>query len=497
MTDRLKTLLIAIATALTAIGVAITLYVSSSQTPTPEVSALPSPSPTASLSPVPSPSPSPSPRPRPSPVASASPVPAPSPSARPSPTASPSPAPSPSAIPSTIKLLVGMTEGFEFTSKVTGGFLPSIAGVTVTLNEIQEVTTIIPTYKGARVGKYFDRVLPPTSTTVAGKRYWVDFTGNQTGKFYYNLDGDQIVIDVAPQVFSWPVPLYMEMQFSSVSTANGLADEGNTFAQRIALNKQYASILRAHGVEPIKHGPWVYPNLTDPNFKTLALDGRIAPPCLFGPSPQIAPTIAYLQSVQTAIVSGALPAGTYAYAWDEGEGDVAETAAALARVKYIKQYAPALKVMITRQYSAEFAPYVDIFVPVVNFYNQPGFVPASAYAGETVWLYHSCMSANRCNNAASASAVDQSPSKFAMHAIDAPETDTERFVTEAIAAGAKGLLYYNTTESITTSTAAGGQYKFGNNGDGNDLYPGLGYSKKLKFYRRGLNKEALKRAGVL
>jgi len=465
MSDNLRALLLAISAALAAVVVALGLFLSSGQ-PTPTPSVLPStlPSPVAGVSPTPTPTPTQS--------------------------------PSPQVTPSTIKLLVGMTEGFEFTSKVTGAFLPSIAGVTVTLSEIQEVTTTIPTYKGARVGKYFDRVLPPTSTTVAGKRYWVDFTGVQPGKFYYILDGAQIVIDVAPQVFAWPVPLYMEMQFSSVSTANGLADEGNTFAQRIALNKQYASILRAHGVEPIKHGPWVYPNLTDPNFKTLALDGRVAPPCLFGPSPEIAPTIAYLQSVQAAIVSGALPAGTYAYAWDEGEGSASETAAALARVKYIKQYAPALKVMITRQYSAEFAPYVDIFVPVVNWFNQPGFVPASAYANETVWLYHSCMSANRCNNAASASAVDQLPSKFAMHAIDAPETDPERFVTEAIAAGAKGLLYYNTTESITTSNAVGGQYKFGNNGDGNDLYPGLGYSKKLKFYRRGLNKEALKRVGI-
>lgn len=424
------------------------------------------------------------PLPQPSPSITVSPL--------PSPTVSPTPSPTPGV---SLKLMTNMVDGFEFVAdNATLPVAPN--GLAFDISEITDVVTTIPTYKGARVGAYGDALLQ-TTVMRAGKRYWLDVRGVAAGHYSFNVAGTQVNVEVAPNIFSWPVPLYMEMQFAAVSQANGLADVGETYAQRIALNQKYAAILRAHGVEPIKQNVFAYPptNFGD-TFKTLVLDNRIAGPCLFGPSPQIAPSVALLQAIEAALRSGALPANSYVYAWDEGEGSATDTAAALARVKYIKQYVPSLKVMVTRQYSAEFAPYVDIFVPVINWFNQPGFVPASAYANDTVWLYHSCMSANRCNNATSAAAVDQLPTRFPMQAIDAPETDPERFVIESVAAGARGLLYYNTTESIGTAHNVGGQYKFGNNGDGNLLYPNLGYSKRLKYYRRGLNKVALQRAGL-
>ena len=489
MTDKLKTLLLAISAALVAMGVALTVYVSTSEDPAPQVS----PSPAPSVLPSPIASVSPSPIPSPTPAASPSPKPSVVPS--PTPTISPTPSASPSASPVvSIKLLTGMVEGFEFVATTTT-LPPAPVGLSYQLLSITDVETTIPTYKGARVGKYGDK-LDAASSIVVGNKYWIDIKGITAGTYYPVVNGQQVQVQVLPKAFAFPAPIYMEMQFAAISTANGLIDDGSTWVKRIALNKQYADILRAHGIEPIKQWAYVYPDVTNADFKSIVTTGNIAPPCLFGPSPSIPPTAAQLQAYEAAIKSGALPVGTWAYAWDEGEGDAADTAAALARVKLIKQYAPSLKVMITRQFDSQFIPYVDIFTPIINWYNQPGFVPASSYSSNVnVWLYHSCMSANRCNNATSEAAVDQLPSKFPMHAIDAPDTDPERFVTESLAAGAKAMLYYNTTESITTATKVGGQYKFGNNGDGNDLYPALGYSKKLKYYRRGLNKEALKRAG--
>lgn len=488
MSDQLKILIGAIAAALLAIATALTLYVTNS-TPNPQVS--PSPSPTPSLV-APSPTPITSPTIAPTPSPSVSTIPSP----KPSPSVSVSPNPTPSNTQGALKLMVGMTEGFEFVATETGSTSIQIAIAKFQALPIEAVTTTIPTYKGAPVGQFYDKILPATAQLEIGKHYWLDITGLAAGSFTGKVFGQDVSFSVSDKVFAWPVPIYMEMTFAAISSANGLADTGTTWAQRVALNKQYAGILRAHGVEPIKQWAYVYPDITNADYKSLVLTGNIAPPCLFGPAPSLPPTVAQLQSYEAAIKSGALPKGTFDYFWDEGEGDAAATSAAITRGQLIKANAPSLINMTTRQYDAQFASFTDTFTPVVNWFNQVGYVPAIAYAGKNVWLYHSCMSANRCNNATSAAAVDQLPSKFAMNAIDAPETDPERFVTEAIAAGAKGLLYYNTTESISTANNVGGQYKFGNNGDGNMLYPNLAYSKRFKFYRRGLNKEALKRAGL-
>lgn len=412
----------------------------------------------------------------------------------------PVPVPSPSVIVSVLpsplipaielKLMRGMTDGFEVTALEAG---PSVidAGIfKATALEVRDVETLIPSFKGARVGKYGDALLP-ASEVLPGKRYWVDVAGVLPGTTDKLILGQLVRVSVEDRVFTWPVPVYMEMQFAQIARAHGLADEGPTFEARIRLAKEYHALLRAHGVEPIKSAVTVYPDTTFKNFKwnELILDNRIAPPCLFGPAPSIPPSIALLQAIETAIKNGALPSDSWVQAWDEGEGNAILTAQALDRVKLFKQYAPSLKVMVTRQASLEFNPYVDIYIPVINWFNQPGKVPASSYVGKTLGLYTSCMANSNCQNHTSADQVAPA-THFPMMVLDAPETDAERFVTELVAAGAKQLLYFNTTQRMPTAFQSGGQYNEGGNGDGTLLYPNGGISKRMKFIRRGLNKVA-------
>lgn len=389
-----------------------------------------------------------------------------------------------------MKLMIGMTDGFDYIATHDGPASGTVGAVSWKALEVRDVETLIPSFKGARVGLYPDALLA-TSLITANKRYWIEVTGISAG--VAQVFGKSV--SVVSQVFTWPVPFYMEMNLDKIGVSNGYPDLGPNFDKRIQLAKDYAKLLKEHGIQPIKNAVTVYPDTTLKNFKwdELVTANPIAPPCLFGPAPGNPPSVALLNAIETALKAGTLPANSWAYLWDEGEFDATASAQALSVAKLVKSYAPSLRTMMTRQASTAFDLYVDVYVPVINWFNQPGYVPSLAYAGKTVWLYQSCMSAGRCTNATDASQVGP-PTRFPLSVIEVPQ-DAERFVTEAVAAGATGLLYYNTTEAMTNAFKPGGQYLFGNNGDGQHLYAGMGVSRRLKLYRRGLNAVAWKKAG--
>jgi hypothetical protein len=400
----------------------------------------------------------------------------------PEPSPSPSVVVSPTPVPfAELKLMRGMVDGFEMTAPEDAPAKWTFENVSIQAYEIREVETLIPSYKGARVGKYGDALMP-VETLETGKRYWVDYTGLKAGTADIYVLGELVRVTVEDRDYKQPLPVYMEMQFAQVSKAHGLADVGTNFEQRVTLNKQYAALLRAHGVEPIKHAVTVYPNTTFNNnrWNELVLDNRIAAPCLFGPAPTLPPSSTLLQAIEAAIKAGTLPADSWAYAWDEGEGDATITQQALTRVNLIRQYAPSLKIMITRRPDPAFGNV--IFTPVINWFtawgsNGPG------------WIYTSCMANGNCTNKTSADLVKEATT-FPMMVLDAPETDPERFVIEGAATGATALLYFNTTQKMPTAFDPGGQYNEGGNGDGTLLYPNGGVSKRLKYIRKGLNKLA-------
>jgi hypothetical protein len=402
----------------------------------------------------------------PSPVASVS--------QSPSPVVSVIPTPSPSKLAS-IKLMQGEVYGLII-RKPTGSEIP--AGATVF--EIKTVNTLIPSFKGARVGAYEDPLVP-TTLIDPKKNYWVDFVPPISGS--YVILGQTLSFEYTNQIYKQTVPFYMELQFNQVSKAHGLADEGSTLAARGAINKKYRDLYRAHGIEPIKQAIiWTPSDLNQfsaqgASYRQTVLDGAIAPPCLLGPTPGIIPTAAQINLLKSAAPNG------WFYAWDEGEGTLDDQAFAAA--KNIKDNGG--KVYLTRQWSSRFASVVDLFIPVFNFLQDPSKVPLSAYNGN-FGTYVSCMSNGNCVNQSDANLVAPA-TKFPMMVLDAPFGDAKRFVTESIALGAKVLLYFNGTQKLHTAWADGGQYNEGGNGDGTLVYPcgdNACPSLRMKQIRQGL-----------
>lgn len=407
----------------------------------------------------------------------------PTPEVSSSPTPSSSPSPLPSASPSStptgtsqivLKGVVGET--------VSAVFAPSTAIASlapgVRAYEIQKVTTLVPSFKGAAVGDYEDPLKPVTSLE-AGKRYWVEVTLTAPGTSALGF-----VTAVTKPGPMKTVPFYMELQFNQIAKAHNLPDEGSTLAARCALALKYVQLLRAHGVEPIKQHPLVSAQAANGvldldgyfpaqgcTFRQLVLNGAIAPPMIFTWSPSASDA----QITATKASLSSLPVDSWSYVWDEGEP--AMDAQSLAQAKRYKT--SGLKLMQTHRYSADFAPYIDWFCPVVNF---------APFSRTPECLYTSCMANATCQNT-TADKVG-TPTGHPMMVLDAPSGHAVAFPLVMAKLGAARGLYFNSTQMLPTAWNPGGLYSEGGDGDGTLLYPGTDGlpwpSLRLKRLYRGL-----------
>jgi hypothetical protein len=361
--------------------------------------------------------------------------------------------------------------------------------------EPQMVTTRIPSFKDARVGAWPD-ALRPVATVEAGKSYWLDVTylGGQVRTGMTMAALPSIAFVGLPEFdFSGPsrFPFYAEAQFAQIARAHGLADVGETYAARVVLAKKYHQLMREHRVEPMKQGVTVYPDptLKANFFEELVLQNRIAPPVLFGPAPGNPPSLALLQAIQKALLSGYLPPGTLCYSWDEGQG--ALDAQALSVGQQIRAVAPQLQQLMTRYITDPFKEVVDIFCVVINQLNQAGFPPSLSYQGKKLFAYASCMSNGNCQPQTDPAHVAPRTG-FPCFVVETP-TEPREFVLQAQDLGAVGGMYYCFTKNLPKAWEAGGLYNEGGNGDGTMLYPdrreGIEEpmaSLRLKHLRQGI-----------
>jgi hypothetical protein len=335
-----------------------------------------------------------------------------------------------------------------------------------------------PSYKGAPAGpKFIDPLVPiPAEQAALTASVFVDLKVGKNavpGDYIIRILGEPISLRIwKMEMGDQPLPpMFTEIQSRACLLAHGLPD--NVSAQG-PITQKYINLLRAHRIEPIKQNILLYPTVSNgkllldqwkeygASFRQLVLEGRIAAPCVFGPAPNIPPSIELLKAIEAAIKAGELPFGTYCYAWDEGEGDAAATAAALTRCKLIRQYAPSLTILVTRRRSAEFEPYVDIFVSAAELTDayQPDYMVRPSDG-----MYGSCMAQGSCTTG-----VLGTPTGSPMMLIDAPDVHRRAYIPMAMRFS-KGIgLYYNATESL--GTAWTNQLKFQGHGDGNLLYPG-------------------------
>lgn len=416
----------------------------------------------------------------PAPEVSSSPTPSSSPTSSPLPSFSPSPLPSssPSATPSApsggglvLKGVVGETVSAMYVSTVPITALP----VGVRAFEVMKVTTLVPSYRGAAVGAWEDPLKPVTALE-AGKRYWVEATvvlPQTTQLSFVTLIGKPGPMKT--------MPMYMELQTRQAMLAHGLADSVTT---QCPIGNKYASLLRAHGVEPIKQFILGNPQVLNGklnldgnwpeygcDFRTSVLKGAIAPPMIFTWSP--AASDALIAATKASLAD--LPTDAWAYNWDEGEP--AMDAQSLAQA--IRYKASGLKLMQTHQVTAAFAPYIDWFCPVVNY---------APLSGNPACLYTSCMAQGNCQPQTLASVAPASG--HPMMVLDAPTGHAVAFPLLVAKLGAKMGLYFNSTQKLPTAWTPGGQYSEGGNGDGTLLYPGTDGnpwpSLRLKRVYRGM-----------
>lgn len=451
----------AIAVAGMLIGI-ITTVVTCIQVQNPDPAPSPSPSVSASASPSPSPAPSASVTPIPSPSVSPSASPSAAPSPSPSPSASAAPSPSPSPSPTT------PAPGTLAFSVLKGGFQtfridqPSGSQLTagVKVYEIRTVNTLSPSFKGARVGAWEDPLVPVTAID-STKSYIVKFSPTASGT--YTILGRQVQITMLAATYKHPAPFYMELQFDQVRKAHGFADSGTDLPKTALVNALYRSVYREYAVEPIKQYAAVPTTNLDnlstfgASFRQTVLTGNIYPPCLMGPNNATAPGSDLVNVLQTAAPDG------WFYTFDEGEGT--QDALALSITKTVKLAGG--RTYITRQWKTEFDAYVDLFIPVINWFDQPGRIAKASYGGK-YGLYTSCMANGNCANQTDPTKV--SPRTVFPGMVIEDTDGPAQFVKYSLDQGAKILLYFNGTQKLPTAWADGGQYNEGGNGDGTLVY---------------------------
>lgn len=339
----------------------------------------------------------------------------------------------------------------------------------VDLSYFQEtnVITLMPSYQGAPVGDHPDALVPCDKADADITRVKIKPTAT-AGQIPIRFRDRDETLSILPVTMDKPYPMYAELQSRNCMLAHKLPDH---VSYQGPITEKYCRALRSFGIEPIKQGITVYPT-SDINqwseygasFRQLVLDGSIFNPCLFGPSPGSRPSLDLLKRLN------ANHPGLWIYAWDEGEGNPALTASALDYVKWLKSNAPDLKVMVTRQWSEEFAPYVDYFCPVLDWFDSADRVRRTSYT-KAYGLYTSCMAQGNCANKTDAANV-RPASGTPMMVLDAPSVHRVAFPVMCQQLGAEFALYFNTTQRITKAWEPGGQYSEGGNGDGTLFYPG-------------------------
>jgi Domain of unknown function (DUF4091) len=152
--------------------------------------------------------------------------------------------------------------------------------------------------------------------------------------------------------------------------------------------------------------------------------------------------------------------------YDVDEPQTAEDfATAEHRADLVHAANPGLKVMETTTIHAGLIGKIDIWDPIVNELDSPGFPSPSAYAarqklGEKVWFYHSNSSLG---------SYGPWPNFF----VDRGMNDTRIFAWMAWRYQLNGFLYYSTTLNYNrVPNPWTNVYFFGDNGDGTLFYPG-------------------------
>ncbi len=376
-----------------------------------------------------------------------------------------------------------------------------VGAATVSCYALPPVTTSSPSTTVLPAGPYYDPTVPTSS--LAGALYEVDVAvkaATAAGNYTFAVGDLPVSLKVWPMTMPARPnhPGRAELEPGPIMSAHGIPSTANV-CQEIALYRQYIALARAHFIDPVKidrlFGLYPPTDITNDygcgaSWKSVVIDGAIADPSVFGWVSSPAPSVASLTATAGWIANGSFPQQTRAWVWDEGQGTL--DAQTLARVQLVAANAPNLVQMLTREDTPSMDAYNVLYFPVMDWFNQPGHVAASAYGTRLGGLYTSCMATGSCSNGSTGK-----PSGAPLFIIDAASVNQRAFpaITAALAGQWSESLYYDLDHALSSAWSAGGQYYAGGNGDGTLLYPGDGThgpagtpiaSLRLKNWRDGI-----------
>jgi len=180
--------------------------------------------------------------------------------------------------------------------------------------------------------------------------------------------------------------------------------------------------------------------------------------------PQDAEYVAFWKVMSAYFQQQGWYARNFYYDFDEPQ-TAQDFATVLHRADVVHKADPGLRVMDTTTLHTSLIGHVNIWTPIVNELDSPGFPAPSQYAarqkaGDKVWFYHSN---------SSLSSYGPWPNFF----IDRGMNDTRIFSWMAWKYHLDGFLYYSTVNNYEVyPNPWNNVYSFGDNGDGTLFYPG-------------------------
>jgi hypothetical protein len=293
------------------------------------------------------------------------------------------------------------------------------------LFRLETISTTSPSFTGAHVGGHLDPAIPLKGKTYCGNGQKIEWLlaeiripknrapGEYIGRAKFAGKLLRFNITVWPMKMPQTIrlPMYSEMS----PYANLIGHFGKWTPVESELAEKYNSMLRRHNVYSLKSsiihprvqktgGPPHIDIYTTPNKQDAFY------PVVVKKRPKSAyydfPTTAYsnldegeedlyYQAVEKAAKELNRPGKAIFYLWDEPYPPVFPELLKLLR--RVNRYSPSVKSMVTVPAYDILQPYVDIFCPVMNQYDEEGFPSPKVYAdlqrqGKEVWWYVSCMS---------------------------------------------------------------------------------------------------------
>lgn len=362
-----------------------------------------------------------------------------------------------------------------------------------------------PSYPGAKTGAYVDPALPVTNDKLCPEKthkgwIWAELhipadaiPGTYTGGFTFA----ERYLPVSVQV--WPMKMPEKFSFPGYSELttwfNLLGHFGKWQDGEGELARKYIDEMVQHRLLPLKSAvktPSVVKSETlvldlkdNPtptmSFNAVALHSRPSwayfdfPTTAYSDWPE-KKVVEYFEAMEETLPIPGRQGRAMIYLWDEPKEDEMPRLARLA--KLVKEHSPSVRTMVTTASEPSLDPIVDIYVPIMDYYDLKGHPTPAHYQklrrqGKEIWWYVSCMS-HGCDALVDSGApdfvIERSSSYIRSIPWIASLYDIDAFLYYSVNNGYQFYPSRDPWENL---------WDFSGNGDGTLFYPGRAGERNL------------------